>query len=172
MKLKRMIKGSLAMALVFGTATIAGCGIDGDKVDKNSKQYQIYQLAVEAGATDLSYEDWIISIKGAKGEKGDSSTVTIGSNGNWFIDGVDTKVSAIPATAKDGTTWLTGLTAPSNNQGKEGDFYFNSVTKDIYCKQDGVWSKKTTINDGKNGTTWHSGSGAPPVTSSLHPFDV
>ena len=161
MNFKRVIKGSLAMALVFGTTMVAGCGNEDGKVDKSSKQYQIYQLAVEAGATDLSYEDWIISIKGAKGEKGDASKVTIGSNGNWFIDGVDTKVSAIPTSGKDGTTWLTGVEVPSNNQGKEGDFYFNSNTKDIYCKQDGVWAKKTTLYDGKDGTTWHSGSGAP-----------
>ena len=34
--------------------------------------------------------------KGPKGDKGDSPKITIGDNGNWYIDGKDTKISAQP----------------------------------------------------------------------------
>ena len=34
--------------------------------------------------------------KGPKGDKGDSPKITIGDNGNWFIDGKDTNISAKP----------------------------------------------------------------------------
>ena len=52
-----------------------------------------------------NYQDWLSSLKGDKGDVGDTGasgtngtngtngttpTVTIGNNGNWFINGVDT----------------------------------------------------------------------------------
>ena len=40
---------------------------------------------------------------------------------------------------RDGTAWLTGITAPSADMGKEGDLYFDSLTCDIYSKNGGVW---------------------------------
>ena len=72
LKLKKIFKSSLAMALVFGTAVaVSGCDKDDSSVKNDDKQYEIYMLAKEAGATDLTYEEWLVSIKGSKGEKGD-----------------------------------------------------------------------------------------------------
>ena len=126
MKLKKLLKCSLAASIVFGCAGfVAGCGKDDSSTSKNNdKQYEIYKLAVEAGMTDLTYEQWLVTIKGDKGEKGDDGhtpVITIGSNGNWFVDGVDTTVKAagsVGATGNDGSTWLTGTVAPNNNVGK------------------------------------------------------
>ena len=80
--------------------------------------------AQENGTTPLSYEEWLATIKGEKGEKGEKGDIgpqgpkgeqgiqgepgkdgvdgedghtpkiTIGENGNWFVDGVDTGVKA------------------------------------------------------------------------------
>lgn len=87
------------------------------------KKYQIYLLAQTSGYTG-TYEEWLESIKGdsvvitvidgklkwkysneadykelldlntLKGKDGSSSVITIGENGNWFIDGEDTLVKA------------------------------------------------------------------------------
>lgn len=74
--------------------------------------------AQENGTTPLSYEEWIATVKGEKGdigpqgpkgeqgiqgepgkdgvdgEAGHTPKITIGENGNWFVDGVDTGVKA------------------------------------------------------------------------------
>ena len=42
---------------------------------------------------ESSYRD-LIDLSVLKGEDGKSSTVTIGENGNWFIDGTDTEIRA------------------------------------------------------------------------------
>ncbi|MBU3846985.1 MAG: hypothetical protein H9855_08430, partial [Candidatus Acinetobacter avistercoris] len=62
-----------------------------------------YDLAVENGFNG-SVIEWLASLKGEQGEAGkDGSVVTIGTNGNWFIDGVDTNVAAA---GKDGKSAL------------------------------------------------------------------
>lgn len=89
--------------------------------------YTIYNSGVVSGQiTDMSYEEWLLTIKGEDGitptisidedgywiingentnikAKGkDGSYVTIGNDGNWYIDGVSTGVKA---KATDGTKW-------------------------------------------------------------------
>lgn len=40
---------------------------------------------------------------------------------------------------KDGATWLTGITAPDNAQGKNGDFFLNTAEFDVYIKKADKW---------------------------------
>ena len=47
-----------------------------------------YQIAVESGFKG-SEKDWLLSLKGEQGY-----TPYIGENGNWFINGEDTNISA------------------------------------------------------------------------------
>ncbi|MBR6751181.1 MAG: leucine-rich repeat domain-containing protein [Clostridia bacterium] len=64
--------------------------------------YESYvAYAQENGTTPLSYEEWLASIKGEPGKDGHTPEITIGENGNWFVDGVDTGVSAQGSTSKD-----------------------------------------------------------------------
>ena len=115
MKFKKLLNCSLAMALVFGTASfLTGCNKDdGSSKTEESKQYQIYKLAVDAGATDLSYEDWIVSIKGAKGN--DGVTPHIGNNGNWWIGTTDTGVKAQGAAGQNGAAGADGEDGAAGN---------------------------------------------------------
>jgi hypothetical protein len=64
-----------------------------------------YEIAVDNGFVG-SETEWLASLKGQ-----DGSTPTIGSNNNWFIDNVDTGVSAV---GKDGRS-ITGITTDDNN---------------------------------------------------------
>lgn len=41
---------------------------------------------------------------------------------------------------KDGATWLTGTTAPSESIGKDGDFYLNTAKFDVYLKKNDLWT--------------------------------
>ena len=56
------------------------------------KTREIYQLAVEAGATTMTYEEWLDSIRGENGDNG--LTPFIGENGHWWIGTTDTGVTA------------------------------------------------------------------------------
>ena len=81
-----------------------------------------------------------------------SSAISIGTNGNWYINGEDT---GRKAEAKDSTEWHTGAGAPPYSIGKEGDLYLNTNTNDVFKKVNGVWSyianisgKDVTVNEG------------------------
>ena len=64
------------------------------------------------------------------------TTISIGDNGNWYINGEDTGYSSA---GKNGTGWLSGSTPPPVNAGEEGDLYFDSETSSIYKKELGEW---------------------------------
>lgn len=65
----------------------------------------------------------------------------------------------------DGATWLNGAIAPTAAQGKDGDFYINTATFDLYNKVSGTWNKTGNIKgatgakgaDGTNGTNGKDG---------------
>lgn len=96
-------------------------------------------------------------IRGPKGEKGDSgSVVTIGENNNWFIDGIDTGVSAI---GKDGVIGQDGVGIISivgpDNAGIAGqtDIYTINLSNDT--------SYSFNIKNGSDGNHISFGNGDP-----------
>ncbi len=157
MKLRKFAKCSLAVALIFGSAgALVGCKKDNSTAGNNSKQYEIYLLAKEAGVTDLTYEEWLVSIKGekgdtgatgatgAKGEKGDPGAAgSKGEKGDPGINGND---------GKDGATWLSGTTDPTD-EGKNGDFYVNTTNWTIFKKENNTWNKIGSLKDEKHEET-------------------
>ena len=77
-----------------------------------------YEIAVKNGYTGTEAE-WLESLKGKDGKDGKdgkngtdgkSSVVTIGENGDWYIDGVDTNVKATGAQGEQGEQGATGAT--------------------------------------------------------------
>ena len=72
-----------------------------------------------------------------------------------FASGCDFQVGV-----SDGPVWLDGVIAPTNDQGKDGDFYLDTVTQKIYKKTDGEWKVVSEINK-ENGDIWLSGESAP-----------
>ncbi len=152
MKLNKVLKTSLAIALVFGSATvIAGCDKDNNTSEKEeSKQYKIYKLAVEGGF-EGTYEEWLVSIKGDKGETGEKGeTGDKGEKGN------------------DGATWLTGTSDPLTTIGKDGDFYYNSVSMKIFNKKAGTWVLISIIEKGDNGLNGLNGREVEFNVSATH----
>lgn len=69
-----------------------------------------------------------------------------------------------------GATWLFGSMAPTS-EGKDGDFYLDTVAYDVYNKEIGVWNKKGNIKGatGEKGETGANGTdgqdGAPGVSA-------
>ena len=93
-------------------------GAKGDKGDKGDTGAQ-----GEAGAT------------GAQGEAGTpGSVVTIGENGNWFIDGVDTELAA------------QGEQGEQGEQGQQGNYFIPGPAADYH------WLEVTVAPDGTKDT--------------------
>jgi hypothetical protein len=61
---------------------------------------------------------------------------------------------------QDGATWLSGPTSPTSIIGKEGDFYFNTTTGEVYKKISGVWVLTTNLT-GPQGPTGIQGPIGP-----------
>ena len=109
--IKSRLKKWLCIGLISCTAVgaafaLSSCEKETATKDEYQKAYDLYVVYTEAnGETPASYEDWLADIrgprgakgdkgdkgeKGDKGDKGDTPVITIGENGNWFVDGVDT----------------------------------------------------------------------------------
>ena len=86
-----------------------------------------------------------------------AATISIGENGNWYINGEDAGYRAV---GENGAGWLSGTVAPPVNAGRDGDFYFDSTAANVYKKESGEWmliaslksegSGDTVINEGDN----------------------
>lgn len=76
----------------------------------------------------------------AVGDDGDTQEITIEDN-CWCIDGVNTGVKV---NGEDGTIWDAGVdsvdTLNTNQTGKNGDFYLNVSSYDVYKKEAGTWT--------------------------------
>ncbi|GEM_PF-1035037 len=102
------------------SSSIDSSAQSGEK-DEIQKVYDLYVKNVSAsGEVPLSYEEWLATIKGEKGDtgpKGDS-----------------------------GASVLTGEGAPLSTKGKDGDSYIDLLTWDFYIKVNGVWAKTGNIS--------------------------
>ena len=158
MKLKFFIAG---MAIVAGLASAVSCqDLSKDltalqnKVNSLEATVQGLQAKIEGGAVITSVtptNSGIVIVlstgnkyeitNGTNGKDGTPGTVvTIGDNGNWFIDGVDTGLKAAGKDGKDGKDGIDGKDGKDGKDGQDG--------KDGIDGEDGdsvVWK----IEDGK-----------------------
>lgn len=74
-----------------------------------------------------------------------------GETGPTGPKGATGAAGATGAKGADGATWLSGAAAPTT-QGKDGDYFINTVTWDVYKKSSGAWSKIGNIK-GATGAT-------------------
>ena len=119
MRRNKLFFGALILAAAF---SISACNLlpsahrkSSDDVDDVSEivmpeAYKIYELYVASGG-NLTYEEWLESVRGEKGDPGHSPVVTIGNNGNWFIDGKDTGIQAQGEQGNPGDKGDTGKSA-------------------------------------------------------------
>ncbi len=117
----------LVTVLLFCVCAFVGCNQDVSPED--AKIHAIYDLYAEncaaEGETPLTYDAWLASIKGAKGDAGPQ-----GPKGD---------------AGKDGNGWLYGDTEPASSLGKVGDLYLNYSTWDVYTKEAAGWTLRGNI---------------------------
>ncbi len=82
--------------------------------------------------------------EGTNGIDGITPTISINDEGFWVINGEPTNVKAKGedgVDGKDGTSWITGDSVPTDTTGQDGDTYLDITTNFVYTKNNGVWSK-------------------------------
>lgn len=150
MKLKNKIAAlavcaTLAAGSVFG---FAACDADnGGSAAGDADIREVYSLYVasaeEAGNDPLTYEEWLESIKGAKGDPG--ITPHIGDDGYWWVGSKKTDVKA---------QGENGENAITPHIGANGNWFIGE--EDTHVPATGP---KGT--DGNNGTSFRHGHGKP-----------
>jgi prefoldin subunit 5 len=122
---KKIINGILLVALIFATSSVfVSCKDNDSDVQTEllgkiaSLQQQINDLKGVVGPQGPQGPQ---GEQGAPGQDGHSPVVTIGDNGNWFIDGVDTGKSA---KGEDGAPGQPGST-PTIEIGDNGNWFIN-----------------------------------------------
>ena len=121
------------------TGTVFATGIASALVNDmylNTSTGYVYKC-VTAGNASTAKWAYVGSIKGATGAAGAK-----GADGD---DGAD------------GATWLFGTATPTTSNGKDGDFYLNTSTWDVYSRVSGAWTKKGNIK-GATGATGPTGA--------------
>lgn len=158
--IKLLLSASVAVAALV--CTTAACNRDeinslDERVTKientlSSLQSQISSGAVISSVTSvsngvtvtLSDGSSFTLTNGSNGQDGQAgSVVTIGENGNWFIDGVDT---GLAAQGKDGQN---GQNGQNGEQGEKGEDGADAPTVYYYPGEDGYFVKVTIDPDGK-----------------------
>ena len=107
----------------------------------------------ETGATGAQGPQGPAGLAGANGEDGEDGTViTVGENGNWFLDGVDSGVSA---------KGVAGIAGTKIEIGENGNWLLDGVDSGISAQ--GAKGEGTVITVGENGNWFLDGadSGVP-----------
>ncbi len=114
---KRILALLIAIVVCVSACVFAGCN---DEVDnRDPKIVAVYNLYVasaeEAGTTPLSYDAWIESIRGAKGETG--ATGIAGADGK---SAYEIWKALNPNSTLTEAQWLASLVGPQGEQGIQG----------------------------------------------------
>lgn len=89
--------------VLIGSLFISACDNNTIELTEQQKIYNLYVKNTEnKGEIALSYEEWMASIKGEKGDDGITPTITIGTDNHWYINGNDSGVIAIGENGGDG----------------------------------------------------------------------
>lgn len=123
-----------------------GNGIEKIKLTDTKENVDTYTIFFTDGTTTTftvtNGVDGEQGIQGEPGKDGHTPTIEIGENGNRIIDGVDSEIKAEGKDGLDGNTILNGTNNPTNDLGKDGDFYINTSNWDVFLKENGEWISK------------------------------
>lgn len=123
-----------------------GNGIEKIELTDTKENLDTYTIIFTDGTTTTftvtNGVDGEQGIQGEPGKDGHTPTIEIGENGNRIIDGVDSEIKAEGKDGLDGNTILNGTNNPTNDLGKDGDFYINTSNWDVFLKENGEWISK------------------------------
>lgn len=144
------------------------------KTEGNVDTYTIYFTdGTETTFTVTNGADGEAGIDGEPGEDGHTPEITIGENGNWFIDGEDTGFSAKGTQGEQGEQGPQGDKGEAGEDGQDG----NGIKEIKLTKTEGnvdtytiyFTDGKTTTFDITNGTSGEDGKSAFEIFKEYNP---
>ncbi|MGM0435724.1 MAG: immunoglobulin-like domain-containing protein [Bacillota bacterium] len=162
--MKRVSSLLIVFAMVF---TVAACTDSVEDIPEeetyDEQLYEIYQLGVEAGAVNETYEEWLESVEGTDGEDGREMVLSVSDTHiQWQYEGED--------------QWrdLIGLEVLRGPQGEDGrDIVFSISDSHIQWQYDGedTWRDLIDLETlrGPQGETGPSGPSAYDIYIENHP---
>ena len=165
--MKRFSKTFISIASLGMLFSIASCGNSETPMSEfERKTRDIYESGLREGSIqDQTYEQWLESIKGKDGKDGNNGqdghtpVIVIGANGNWFIDDVDTGISAQGPKGEQGNPGKDGVSVVSiTKTGSEGnvDTYairYSDGNTSTFTVTNGVDGQSIKGDPGKDGHT-------------------
>lgn len=117
-KISRIL--AILVVLCFSVFCLTAC-FDGQPGKDGQDGKSAYETWIDLGheGTEADFIEWL---KGEPGKDGDiGSTLSVGENGNWFIDGVDTGFPARGPAGEDGEKGDKGDKGDIGTQGPQGE---------------------------------------------------
>lgn len=154
---------------------------DGGQTENEPSIQSVYGLYVEncakTGQDALTYDDWLATVKGEKGDQGEKGepgasgngwhygsgapSSTLGAVGDLYLDYTSWNVYSKENSGwaqrgnikgEGGGSWLYGGTAPADNLGKKGDLYLDYTSWNVYTKENGGWTLRGNIKGPAGGS--------------------
>lgn len=165
--MKHLSKTIISIASLGMLFSIASCGSSGTPMSEfERKTRDIYESGLREGSIqDQTYEQWLESIRGEDGKDGNNGqdghtpVIVIGANGNWYIDNVDTGISAQGEKGEQGNPGKDGISVVSiNKTSSEGDvdtytISYSDGTSSTFTVTNGVDGESIKGDPGKDGHT-------------------
>lgn len=158
--MNKKLKSALMCLLLIGSFGVTTACKNDTTEENNSEIYKVYLKAVDAGATELSYEQWLAQIKGEKGADAIAPKVRINEATNCWEVSID-----------NGTTWTsTGIkaTGEKGNSGKDAiapQVRINGTSNywEISTDNGATWTSTNVKATGEKGdaSKWLSDEGKP-----------
>lgn len=139
-----------AATITIGEVVTLDAGQPAVVENTGTENAAILKFSIPRGETGPQGKPGADGAAGAKGDTGETGPQ--GPTGPAGADG------------EDGATWLSGESEPVSASGKNGDWYVNTSTWNVYSKESGSWSLKGCIkgDQGEPGPKGDQGpSGAP-----------
>lgn len=110
----------LAFVLCLSFAACANDGRDGVNGTNGADGKSAYEIWLDNGHTGTQ-ADFLEWLKGEDGKDGTSPEITIGSNGDWYINGEDSGIKAQGPAGEDGIDGEPGKDGADGQQGPQGE---------------------------------------------------
>lgn len=110
----------LAFVLCLLFAACANDGRDGVNGTNGADGKSAYEIWLDNGHTGTQ-ADFLEWLKGEDGKDGTSPEITIGSNGDWYINGEDSGIKAQGPAGEDGIDGEPGKDGADGQQGPQGE---------------------------------------------------
>ncbi len=126
-----------------------------DSSEPDDEFHAIYRLYVksmeEQGKTPLSYEDWLATVRGEQGDKGDpgpkGDSGDQGPKGDQGSQGAQGPKGDQGEQGNPGAKIYSGTGAPASTLGEIGDIYVDTLTWTFYQKLPTGWAEKGAIGN-------------------------